>query len=435
MNTRNSQRPVVTIIGLGYVGLPLAAAAARSGKYTVYGLIRSADKAGAINGRTYRPGIPGFSWKGVSLTATTDAVACLPRSDIVVVCVPTPVHRSGKPDLRPLTSALGHIRRHLRRGQLISIESTVGPGMCRGYCIPELERSGLRAGSDFDVSHCPERISPADRIWTMAAIPRIVASTSPAGLRRTQRFYRSVLRAPLFPVATLEIAEAAKMLENSFRDVNIALVNEFALACGRLGIDVRQVLAAAATKPFGFMPFHPGSGVGGDCIPVDPWYQITAAAAVGFRHPLLRTARRINSAMPERTVTALLTALKTKGITPARATVGILGLTYKPGTTGVAHSPGLAVARLLRDRTRVELFDPLRPDLSTVPSLPALMAAADALIVCTNHREIVRQLHSGAVPPGRVTMIVDGCFCFQPRDFRHGPIELITVGADVRQLT
>ncbi len=411
----------VTIIGLGYVGFPLAAALSSGTDTTVYGLITSQEKAGRITDKTYNPDIPGFSWKGITITATTSPETCLPHSDVIVVCVPTPVSARHKPDITALKSVLKTIGRHLHSGQLIIIESTVGPGMMEQVCIPLLERSGFRAGQQFDVSYCPERINPGDTVHPLTKIPRIVASTSPAGLTKTTRFYERIIRAPIVPVQSFGIAETAKMLENAFRDVNMALIHEFALACETLRIPIADVIAAAATKPFGFMPFYPRTGVGGDCIPVDPWYQIDAGNRHGFSHRLLTTARTINASYPKSITTYVRNLCRHHRINPKRHAVGIYGLSYKSGTKSLSNSPARIIAKQLRKIFRVHTYDDAHPELSTVNTVYDLVNTCRVLVVCTDDPLALEALAELLHGKTSVTLLIDGSYTLRSQlaDISH----------------
>ena len=265
-----------------------------------------------------------------SIVATTDFGA-IKEASIIAICVPTPIYDNNMPNLEPLKEACASIAPNLRKGQLVILESTVNPGVSENIVLPILESgSGLKGGLDFHLAHCPERINPGDAKWTVENIPRVVGSLDKSGLQKAIDFYKSVISAEIKPMESLKEAEAVKIVENTFRDINIAFVNELARSFLYLGIDVINVIKGAATKPFAFMPHFPGCGVGGHCIPVDPYYLIQYAKNIGFNHDFLSLARRINEEMPEFTVQLLAKALNENKMVLNGTRVAVLGLAYKP---------------------------------------------------------------------------------------------------------
>ena len=406
----------VAIIGLGYVGLPLACLCARKG-YAVLGI--------DIN-----PEIVEKTRRGVSHIKDPDLVRDLSEvkggitatdkfdkvSDcgIVVVCVPTPVDEKYKPDLRPLKSACDQIHKLIRKGQLIVVESTIYPGVIEEVVQPILERSGLKAGSDFYLAHCPERIDPGNKKWKVNAIPRVVGSISGEGLRRAAAFYRSILDAPVYELSSVKAAEAVKIMENSFRDVNIAFVNELAKSFDKFGIDISEVIRGASTKPFGFMPFHPGCGVGGHCIPVDPYYLIERARTAGFEHRFLKLAREINHTMPEYTVELLEAKLgDLKG-----ETVGVLGIAYKADVDDLRESPALDIIKILKEHgANVLAYDPYIPHKSDVKSLDELLKKARYIILAADHKEF-KEMDPSRLKENGVEIIVDGRNCLDKENIK-----------------
>lgn len=415
-------RTTVVVVGLGYVGLPLACLAAEKG-YRVIGLDRDAAKVARI-----RRGLSPMKdrelsrWlKRVRFEATTDP-SVLASGHIIVLCVPTPVDHAYNPDLRPLRAATRDVRTHLRRGQLIILESTVNPGVTEEVVQPMLERSGLRAGRDFSLAFCPERVNPGDRRWTVRNIPRVVGATDTRGRRRVLAFYRSIIEAEVKPLSTIRAAEATKILENTFRDVNIAFMNEMAQSFARLGIDVTEVIAGASTKPFAFLPHYPSCGIGGHCIPVDPYYLIERARRGGFNHRFLKLAREINNGMPAYTVKLLAGALRQIRRPLRGAKVGLLGLAYKADIDDTRESPSFVIAKLLRQRgAKVLTFDPHVPSKSNQPSLRTILSKADALILATAHREFLR-LTPAQLRRSGIKVVVDGKNAWSPDALRRAGI-------------
>jgi nucleotide sugar dehydrogenase len=400
----------VAIVGLGYVGLPLACLASEKG-WRVLGLAKNREKIAMINARRSPVREPGLErWlKRVSVEATTD-FAAIRRAAVVVICVPTPVDQQYNPNLGPIIDASQQISRHLRRGQLIILESTVNPGVCEEVVQPILEQGRRRAGRDFYLAHCPERIDPGNRRWTVRNIARVVGATESVGLRRAVAFYQSIIEAPIRPMSSIREAEAVKILENAFRDVNIAFINEIAQSFARLGIDTLEVIAGAKTKPFAFLAHYPSAGVGGHCIPVDPYYLIERAKKSGFNHQFLKLAREINNGMPAYTVDLLVRALNERRRAISDVRVGVLGISYKANVADTRESPTYHVLKLLKDEYHAdyEVFDPHVPGESSVKSLDELLTKSDALILMTNHRQFTEQLPARLLKRHKILAVVDG---------------------------
>jgi nucleotide sugar dehydrogenase len=283
----NTPKKSVCVIGLGYVGLPLATRCVEKG-YSTFGYDTDKRKVDLINkGKSpiaekfLEENLPKFKPQ-----ATTDE-KCIRKSDIVLICVPTPVDSQYNPDLTPVIKATEAIARNLKKGALIVLESTVNPGVCEEVIKPILEKAGHKINQDFFIAHCPERINPGDPQWNVTNIPRVVGSFESKGLKRALNFYQSIVDGEIRPMKSIREAEAVKIIENSFRDINIAFVNELAKSFDKLGIDVKDVILGASTKPFAFMPHFPSCGVGGHCIPVDPYYLIERARKSGFDHKFL----------------------------------------------------------------------------------------------------------------------------------------------------
>src|SRR3989338_9802325 len=273
----------IAVIGLGYVGLPLALLASRKG-HTVVGVDIDVKKVELLNARAtpFADEEITEQLKNSSLEATMD-FSRIKDVGVIIICVPTPVYENHLPNLEPVQNACKSIASHLQKGQLVILESTVNPGVCESIILPILEKgSELQCGKDFYLAHCPERINPGDKKWNVENIPRVVGGFDEVSLQKAIAFYATIISAEIKPIASLKEAEAVKIVENAFRDINIAFVNELAMSFSRLGIDTVNVINGAATKPFAFLPHYPGCGVGGHCIPVDPYYLIEYAKDYGY---------------------------------------------------------------------------------------------------------------------------------------------------------
>jgi len=408
----------ISIIGLGYVGLPLAILADKKG-YNVFGIDINQNKIDLINAKKspFKDKKVEDELKNSKITAFAD-FSKVGESDIVVICVPTPVDNNHMPDLRPIEGACKGIAPLLKKGQLIVLESTVNPGVSEEVVIPLLEKeSGLKAGKDFYVSHCPERINPGDEKWTVENIPRVVGSLEAKGLEKSLEFYRSMVDAEITPMNSLKEAESVKVVENSFRDINIAFVNELAMSFAKLGIDAVNVIKGASTKPFAFMPHFPGCGVGGHCIPVDPYYLIEYAKKSGFYHDFLSLARRINNGMPEFTAELAVQALNGVGIATKNAKVAVLGLAYKANIDDCRESPSFEIIKVLKENgVEVISYDPFVLDRSTAKSLDEAVKGADAVVIATAHT-VFKELTPEYFLDKSVKVIVDGRNCLDKEKF------------------
>lgn len=400
-------RKTIAVVGLGYVGLPVALLAAERG-YAVRGVDVDQEKVDAINA-----GKSPLEDETISralakkpITASTDP-ATVAAADVVVIAVPTPVTEIKEPDLRPLTNALESLVPHLQSGQLISIESTINPGVMESIVIPSLAK---RPDLAVDVVHCPERINPGDTTWTVRTIPRVIGGVTPKATARGQAFYESILDADVMPMASVTEAEAVKILENTFRDVNIAFVNEMAKSFDKLGIDIKHVIKGASTKPFAYLPHFPGNGVGGHCISVDPYYMIQRGRQAGFNHEFLQLARDINDGMPAYTIGRLQEAFGIRDLTPSSAKVALLGLAYKRNIDDTRESPSLAIRSLLEGLSLKELrvFDPHVLQQSTVQTLDDALAGADTIILSTDHDEFIQALTPEQLTKNKIRIVVDG---------------------------
>lgn len=393
-------KQTVAILGLGYVGFPLAEALTNSGRYRIIGLDISSSKIN--NARRLL--------KSKNFTATQN-FSHLREADISVVCVPTPVFKNFQPDYGPVKNACLSIVKNLKKGQLVIIESTINPGTCEEVVLPILERYGAVFGSDFFLAHCPERIDPGNKKWTLLTIPRVVGGLNEESTRRAAAFYRSFLKSEVKVLKSLKAAEATKIIENTFRDINIAYVNELAMSFDKMGIDVLEVIEGAKTKPFAFMAHYPGAGVGGHCIAQDPYYLIDRALKSGFEHHFLQLARKINNGMPAYTVSLLEQKLKEAGLPLRRTTVGVLGLAYKKDIDDVRESPAVKIVKILKEkRMKVLTFDPFIPRLSTEKNATALLKKCEAIVLATNHTEFLKFKPELFAKSG-VKVIIDGRNC------------------------
>jgi UDP-N-acetyl-D-glucosamine dehydrogenase len=390
----------VAIVGLGYVGLPLALAFAEAG-CAVVGIDASAARVADLSaGRSPIDDI-GDDRLRAALAADLRIVgteACGPdlaAADAVFVCVPTPIDDAKDPDLGPVLSAAALVRGSLRPGQLVVLQSTTFPGTTTGPFREELERTGLVAGSDFDLAFAPERVNPGDPASASRDVPRLVGAVGPGATARAAALLRRI-NSDVVELSSPDAAELAKLLENVFRNVNIALVNQLALLCERMGLDVWEVVDAAATKPFGFMPFRPGPGVGGHCIPVDPYYLAWRARQFDFVDRFVEVAGDINFAMPRHVVGLVADALNDRGRAVNGARVGVIGVAFKPDVRDPRNSPAAPILSGLAARgAAVAYHDPHVPSFvdaagvarASVP-FGELLAASDVVVVVTAHRSI-----------------------------------------------
>ena len=355
----------IAVIGLGYVGLPLAMVFAEAG-IEVVGVEAVAARCDEINaGRSYIQDVSSDALKVVVdkglIRATTD-YAATEDCDADIICLPTPLNANREPDLTLVKDATAKLAGHLRRGQLVTLESTTYPGTTRDELAPILEAgSGMTAGVDFHLAFSPERVDPGRTDYTTRSTPKVVGGLTPACTARALEVYGPALD-HVVPVSTPEVAEMTKLLENIFRSVNIALVNELAMLCDRMDIDVWEVIDAAATKPFGFMKFQPGPGLGGHCIPIDPFYLSWKAREFDFWTEFIELAGKVNENMPYFCVEKLHRALNTRGKSLNGAKVLVLGVAYKADIDDLRESPALKVIELLRDaRRRGRLPRPVLP--------------------------------------------------------------------------
>jgi UDP-N-acetyl-D-glucosamine dehydrogenase len=391
----------IGVLGLGYVGLPLVEAALASG-LTVFGYDIDPQKIRQLKtGQSYLKHAAS-EWILPAVErgrfVPTSEAKVLSEADALVICVPTPLTEAREPDLSYVVQTAQQIADYLRPGQLVCLESTTYPTTTREVLLPELERSGLRPGLDFFVAYSPEREDPGNPRWTTRDIPKLVGGLEPKAQRLAIALYRRIVRT-VVPVSTAEVAEAAKILENTFRAVNIALVNEMKVLCERMGIDVWEVIEAAETKPFGYQAFYPGPGLGGHCIPIDPFYLTWVARRFGMTTRFIELAGEVNTSMPQYVVSRITEALNHQKLSVKGSRIAVLGLAYKPNIDDARESPSTRIMQLLLERgAELSYNDPF---IAVMPrsrnhELPAFesqrltaeyLGSQDCVLIATHHGE------------------------------------------------
>ena len=385
----------VHVIGLGYVGLSLAVELAKAG-FTVRGIDVDLERVTRLNGgQSYLVDISTETLAHLvadgRLTGTTefDEVG---QADALIICVPTPLRKTKEPDISFIVAALESLLPHLHQGQLLLLESTTFPGTTEEVILPRLESTGLIVGTDVFLAFSPERVDPGNRKFTTANIPKVVGGVTRSCTELASSLYRHVT-VSVFEASSPRVAETAKLLENTFRSVNIALANELAFACRKIGVDPWEVIEAAATKPFGFMPFYPGPGIGGHCIPVDPLYLSWKVRLTGYEAQFIALADQINRAMPAHVVSLVTDALNDRGRAVRGASILVLGVTYKADVNDIRESPALEIVEMLARRgAQISYADPFTPQLaleglklSAVEPSADVLAAADCVLILTSH--------------------------------------------------
>jgi UDP-N-acetyl-D-glucosamine dehydrogenase len=387
------------VLGLGYVGLPLAVEFARAGLPTI-GIDLDPRKVDAVErGTSYIPDVPDADVTSLRetgrLRATTD-FSVLAELDTVNICVPTPLRKTKDPDMSYVVSAAEQIARYLHPGMLIVLESTTYPGTTAELLQPMFEAGGLKAGEDFFLAFSPERVDPSNATYNTRNTPKVVGGTTPVCSQLAAALYSTGIET-IVPVSSTQVAEMVKLLENTFRAVNIGLVNELALMCDRMGIDVWEVVDAAKTKPFGFMPFYPGPGLGGHCIPIDPFYLSWKAKECNFEARFIELAGHVNSSMPHYVADKVGQALNTQRKAVNGSSVLVLGIAYKRDIDDIRESPSLDVMHVLQERgARLAYADPHAPtlrardwpgrsDMTAVTLTPTELARHDCVVILTNH--------------------------------------------------
>jgi UDP-N-acetyl-D-glucosamine dehydrogenase len=411
-NLRDLERKIrdksalVGIVGLGYVGLPLATAFAKAG-FRVLGVEIQKKRVDLVNqGKSYIGDVSSEALASVIadglLEATTDQ-SRLKEADAVCICVPTPLTKSKEPDLSYVIYESEEVAKCLRRGQLIILESTTYPGTTRQVVLPILERSGLKVGADFYLAFSPERIDPGSIKHTVRDIPKVVGGIEPRSTKLASLFYRQMAET-VFAVSSSEVAEMTKVFENVFRSINIAMVNELAQLCHDMGISVWEVIEAASSKPFGYMPFYPGPGVGGHCIPLDPYYLASKAREYDFHTRFIELAAEINEHMPYYVTSQIMEALSARGKSLNSAKILVLGVAYKKDVADIRESPSLKLIELLgKEGAKVDYNDPYVPQiqipqnnfLNSIDITEESLSSMDCIVIATDHScydldEIVR---------------------------------------------
>jgi UDP-N-acetyl-D-glucosamine dehydrogenase len=390
----SSRRARVGVVGLGYVGLPLAVEYAEAG-FDVTGIDLSEAKTARLNaGESYIGDVPTRTVaalvQGGKLRGTTD-FSIITELDTINICVPTPLRKTKDPDMSYIVSACEEIAKYLHPGMLVILESTTYPGTTDELVLPMLEKSGLKCGEDFFLCFSPERVDPGNPQYQTKNIPKVVGGTTAACTELGRLFYSQALER-VVPVSSTQVAEMVKLLENTFRMINIGLVNEIAVMCDGMGINVWEVIEAAATKPFGFMPFYPGPGLGGHCIPIDPFYLSWKTKQAGIEARFIELAGYINGQMPHFVVSKIQNALNDVGKPVKGSTIHIFGVSYKRDIDDVRESPALDIMHLLKRRGAALRFsDPYVPSLElegeTMNAVdPAEVRGADCAVVVTDHK-------------------------------------------------
>lgn len=403
-----SKQATLCVIGLGYVGLPLMVEYAEAGFNTV-GIDVQAEKVANVNrGTSYIGDVSTGQLKKLvdagTVRATTD-FSVLRDVDTINICVPTPLRKTRDPDISFIVSVVDEIKKYLKAGQLVILESTTYPGTTEEVILPMLEESGLTVGKDFFLAFSPERVDPGNPRFNTKNIPKVVGGITPRCTEVASALYNSTLSQTV-PVGSAKVAETVKLLENTFRSVNIGLVNEIALMCDKMGIDVWEVIDAASTKPFGFMAFYPGPGLGGHCIPIDPFYLSWKAKLSGFEARFIELAGMINSSMPEYVVQKITNALNTLEKSVKGSKILILGVSYKENISDTRESPAHDVIRLLQQRgAHVVYHDPLvtgsEPELADIPAVPLTaeeIGSCDCAAIITGHKSIDYSLVLDHIP-------------------------------------
>jgi len=393
-----SRQVKVGVLGLGYVGLPLAREFATAG-IKVLGFDIDDKKVQILNsGRSILKHVPHDQIKQITQTGrfhATSQMSRLKSVDAILICVPTPLTENREPDMRYVVNSCRTIARYLRPGQLVVLESTTYPGTTRQLVAPILETSGLKAGRRFHLAYSPEREDPGNKQFTTRTIPKVVGGLTPQCRRRACQLYNAVI-VKTIPVSSLEAAEAAKILENVYRCVNIAMVNELKMVFDRMGIDIWEVIRAASTKPFGFSPFYPGPGLGGHCIPIDPFYLTWKARQYGMPTRFIELAGEINTSMPHYVVTKVMEALNQHRKPLKGSKILVLGLAYKKDIDDLRESPSIELIELLREKgAKVDYNDPYIPKthkqrrhdlkMRSKKLSPEMLASYDLVLISTDH--------------------------------------------------
>lgn len=392
-----TRQAVVAVVGLGYVGLPLSLRFQAVG-FRVLGIDIDPGKTAMLNaGQSYIEHIPADKIRS-ACQGGFEATADFKRAgdaDALIICVPTPLNKNREPDLSFVTSTVDSLVPYLRKGQVVSLESTTYPGTTEEELLPRMEKGGLQAGKDVFLVYSPEREDPANPNFTTQTIPKVVGGHTPACLKVGQALYRGIIDT-VVPVSSTRAAEMTKLLENIYRAVNIGLVNEMKIVCDRMGIDIHEVIFAASTKPFGFTPYYPGPGLGGHCIPIDPFYLTWKAREYGVTTRFIELAGEVNTGMPRWVAGKIIDALNERGRALKGSRVLVLGVAYKKNVDDMRESPSVEIMELLRAKgaeidysdPHVPLFPKMRShrfDLASVDLTPEKIGQYDLVLLATDH--------------------------------------------------
>lgn len=398
LNKIKDRNAVIGVVGLGYVGLPFAVEKAKVG-YSVVGIDQNPARAAKVNaGENYIGDVKDEELRDLVKKGLIRAVSDFSKIaelDVIVIAVPTPLTKNLTPDLSYVENVTREIAKHLRPGQLISLESTTYPGTTEEVMLPVLEKSGLKVERDFFLSHSPERVDPGNRRYTTKNTNKVVGGVGPVSLEVAMAFYSATIE-HVVPVSSAKAAELVKVYENTFRAVNIALVNELALLCDRMDLSVWEVLDAAFTKPFGIMPFYPGPGVGGHCIPLDPHYLEWKAKELNFNTHFIALAGELNRKMPEFVRDKAMRALNKLGIAPSKAKVLVLGVAYKKDLDDHRESPSIEIIQHFKKLGSdvvyhdpwVESFREHGLEMSSVALTKELLKGCDLVVIATDHSNV-----------------------------------------------
>jgi len=407
----------ITVIGLGYVGLPVVCLCAS--KYNVIGADIDKDKISSLNEGKCPIKDENLERKIKELkskiTFTSDVKEAVSKSDIVIICVPTPVDKNNIPDLTALKSATTSVSKAMKENTLVIIESTIFPGTTEEVILPILKKSDFK----FYLAHCPERIDPGNKDFTIERIDRVIGGIDDKSSKKAFEFYETILgSAKPTELSSVKAAEATKIMENTFRDINIAFINEMAKSFDKAGIDIMEVIEGAKNKPFAFLAHYPGVGVGGHCIPIDPYYLIEKAKQSGFDHQFLSLARKINESMPAYTVELLENGLKKLNLEIKGANVGVLGLAYKADVDDTRESPSFEIIRILNKKNaNVLVYDPYVKKQGNAKNLDELMQKSDYIILATNHtmfKDIENKMKEN-----NIKIVIDGRNCLDKEKIKE----------------
>jgi UDP-N-acetyl-D-glucosamine dehydrogenase len=394
----NQKRTKISVVGLGYVGLPLAVEFAKKG-FWVLGIDIDKDRIRHIRQKvSYISDITTKELRRVISSrnfSASNSFEAIRETDAVIICVPTPLKRKYHPDISYIKQAVNSIAKNMKRGSLIILESTTYPGTTEDVILPLLESKGLKCGRDFYLAFSPERIDPGNTRYPVSKIPKIIGGVTKEATELTAALYRNIID-KVIPVSSARLAEAVKLLENTFRLINIGLIDELTMMTHKMNIDIWEVIEAAKTKPFGFMPFYPGPGVGGHCIPKDPLYLYWKARLHGFKSRFIKLASDVITRMPEYVVERLEQILRKKHIEPRKAKVLIIGVTYKKDIKDLRKSPSLDIIDILQKRNiKVSYFDPMIPylkinhiNLKSVDLSAKILGEFHCVVIATDHSNI-----------------------------------------------